>query len=46
MNKSIEQVQDKMNSLIKELESIGFNAKLEEYDFQNEIQFVVKVDRD
>ena len=45
LNRSMEQVQDKINDVVKELNSLGFNAKLEEYDFQSEYQFVIKVDR-
>lgn len=46
LNKSLVQVQDKVNEVVKELKNLGFDAKMEEYDFQSEYQFVIKVGRD
>ncbi len=37
---------DKINNLINEINSLGFKVKLEEYDFENLYQFVIKVSRD
>ena len=44
-NKNIEIVIDKINNLIKEIEKIGYKIKLEEYDFEELYQFVIKIDK-
>ena len=46
LNKGIDQVQDKINDVVSELKNLGYDAKMEEYDFQSEYQFVIKVSRD
>ena len=44
-HKNIEIVIDKINNLLKEIEQIGYKAKLEEYDFEELYQFVIKIDK-
>ena len=44
-NKSIEIVIEKINNLLKEIEQIGYKTKLEEYDFEELYQFVIKIDK-
>lgn len=43
--KDIKIVADKINNMIKEINSLGFKVKLEEYDFEKLYQFVIKVDK-
>ena len=43
--KDIKIVVDKINNMIKEINSLGFKVKLEEYDFEKLYQFVIKVDK-
>lgn len=43
--KDLQIVEDKINKIIKELNEIGFKIKLEEYDFENLYQYVIKVEK-
>lgn len=38
-------IEEKMNKLVKELDDLGFKVKLEEYDFANLYQYVVKIEK-
>lgn len=44
-NKDIQIIIDKVNNLISEIKNIGYKVKLEEYDFEELYQFVIKVDK-
>lgn len=44
-NKDIQIIIDKVNNLIDEIKRIGYKVKLEEYDFEELYQFVIKVDK-
>lgn len=44
-NKDMKIVIDKINNIVNEIKSIGYNVKLEEYDFEELCQFVIKVDK-
>lgn len=45
-NKDIQIIIDKVNDLISEIKNIGYKVKLEEYDFEELYQFVIKVNKD
>lgn len=44
-NKDIQIIIDKVNNLINEIKGIGYEVKLEEYDFEELYQFVIKVNK-
>ena len=44
--KSMDIVIDKIDKIVEEIKSLGFDVKLEKYDFDELYQFVIKVQRD
>ncbi len=45
-NINIEKVIDKVEQLVQEIKNLGYDVKLEKYDFDELYQFVIKVQRD
>lgn len=45
-NKDIQIIIDKVNNLINEVKNMGYKIKLEEYDFEELYQFIIKVEKD
>lgn len=44
--KDINTVIDKINKLVSEINKLGFNVKLDKYDFDELYQFVIKIDKE
>ncbi len=44
--KNIDDVISKIQKVVEEVKGLGFEAKLEEYDFDGLYQFVIKVDNE
>ena len=44
--KNIDDVISKIQKVVEEVKDLGFEAKLEEYDFDGLYQFVIKVDNE
>ena len=44
--KDINIVIDKINNLVSEINKLGFNVKLDKYDFDELYQFVIKIDKE
>ena len=44
--KNIDDVISKIQKVVEEVKELGFEAKLEEYDFDGLYQFVIKVDNE
>ena len=44
--KNIDDVISKIQKVVEEVKELGFEAKLEEYDFEGLYQFVIKVDNE
>ena len=36
---------DKINNIVNEIKNMGYNVKLEEYDFEELYQFIIKIDK-
>lgn len=45
-NKDINMVIEKINNIVNEINSLGFNVKLEQYDFDKLYQFIIKINKD
>ena len=44
-NDNMQNVIDKINNIVNEIKSMGYNIKLEEYDFEELYQFIIKIDK-
>ena len=44
-NDNMQNVIDKINNIVNEIKSMGYNVKLEEYDFEELYQFIIKIDK-
>lgn len=45
ISKDIKNVNEKINEAVNSIRDLGFNVKIEEYDFEDLYQFVIKVDK-